>query len=118
MEKAQIVKVILADIGWSDLGTWKSLYEIHEKDTNGNVIDGNVMVYDTNNCIIKTPENKLVVIQGLQNFIVAEHENALMICPQNQEQEVISSVRSSLQCLLYQGSNKQLVAGRDQDQEY
>ena len=95
MEKAQIVKVILADIGWSDLGTWKSLYEIHDKDSNGNVIDGNVMVYDTQNCIIKTPSEKLVVIQGLQNFIVAEHENALMICPQDQEQEVKKFVEAA-----------------------
>lgn len=95
MEKARIVKVILADIGWSDLGTWKSLYEIQDKDTNGNVIDGNAIVYNTQNCIIKTPTNRLVIIQGLQNFIVAEHENALMICPQNQEQEVKKFVEAA-----------------------
>jgi mannose-1-phosphate guanylyltransferase len=95
MEKAQIVKVILADIGWSDLGTWKSLYEIQEKDSSGNVIDGNVIVFDTQNCIIKTPSEKLIVVQGLQNFIVAEHENALMICPQDQEQEVKKFVEAA-----------------------
>lgn len=88
MEKAQEVKVILSDIGWSDLGTWQSLYEINEKDADQNVIEGNVMTYDTQNCIIKTPVEKLVVIQGLKGFIVAEHGNALMICPKDQEQEV------------------------------
>jgi mannose-1-phosphate guanylyltransferase len=88
MEKAQEVKVILADIGWSDLGTWKSLYEIKDKDDNGNVIEGQVMVFDTKKCIIKTPQHKLVVIHGLENFIVAEHGNALMICPKDQEQQV------------------------------
>jgi mannose-1-phosphate guanylyltransferase len=88
MEKAQEVKVILADIGWSDLGTWKSLYEIKDKDDNGNVIEGQVMVFDTEKCIIKTPQHKLVVIHGLENFIVAEHGNALMICPKDQEQQV------------------------------
>ena len=88
MEKAKDVKVVLSDIGWSDLGTWKSMYEIHAKDENENVIDGNVIIYNSNNCIIKTPANKLVVIQGLTNFIVAEHNDALMICPKDQEQDV------------------------------
>lgn len=97
MEKAQEVKVILSDIGWSDLGTWQSLYEINEKDTNNNVIEGNVIAYDTTNCIIKTPHNKLVVIQGLQGYIVAEQGNALMICPKNLEQEVKKFVEDATQ---------------------
>jgi mannose-1-phosphate guanylyltransferase len=88
MEKAQNVKVILADIGWSDLGTWKSLYEIKEKDEKQNVIEGRVLIFDTEKCIIKTPHHKLVVVHGLQNYIVAEHGNALMICPKEQEQQV------------------------------
>jgi len=88
MEKAQNVKVILADIGWSDLGTWKSLYEIKEKDEKQNVIEGKVLIFDTEKCIIKAPHHKLVVIHGLHNYIVAEHGNALMICPKEQEQQV------------------------------
>ena len=88
MEKARDVKVILADIGWSDLGTWKSLYEIKEKDEKQNVIEGKVLIFETEKCIIKTPHHKLVVVHGLQNFIVAEHGNALMICPKEQEQQV------------------------------
>jgi mannose-1-phosphate guanylyltransferase len=88
MEKARDVKVILADIGWSDLGTWKSLHEINEKDQLQNAVDANVMLYETKDCIIKAPKDKLVVIHGLSNYIVAEHGNVLMICPKDQEQQV------------------------------
>lgn len=88
MEKAREVKVILADIGWSDLGTWKSLHEINEKDELQNAVDANVMLYETSDCIIKAPKDKLVVIHGLSNYIVAEHGNVLMICPKDQEQQV------------------------------
>ena len=88
MEKADNVSVLLCDIGWSDLGTWKSLYEISEKDGDGNVLEGNVKVYNTQNCIFKTPKNRLVVAEGLNDFIVAEYDNVLMICPKEQEQKV------------------------------
>jgi mannose-1-phosphate guanylyltransferase len=88
MEKAREVKVILADIGWSDLGTWKSLHEINEKDELQNAVDAQVMLYETTDCIIKAPKDKLVVIHGLSNYIVAEHGNVLMICPKDQEQQV------------------------------
>lgn len=88
MEKSDNVHVVLGEIGWSDLGTWKSLYEVSGKDELGNVIDGNTMLYDVKDSIIKTPQGKLVVIKGLENFIVAEYDNVLMICPKDQEQKV------------------------------
>ncbi|WP_276497878.1 mannose-1-phosphate guanylyltransferase [Pontibacter litorisediminis] len=88
MEKVDNVYVLLADIGWSDLGTWNSLYTINEKDESGNVIDGDVMLYDTKDCIVKTPKNRLVVLQGLEDFIVAEYDNVLMICRKDEEQKV------------------------------
>ncbi|MBC3538500.1 mannose-1-phosphate guanylyltransferase [Rufibacter sp. H-1] len=88
MEKAENVHVILGDLGWSDVGTWNSLYSIADKTPEGNVVDGEIMLYDTQNCIIKTPQNKLVVIQGLQDYIVAEHNNVLMICQRKNEQQV------------------------------
>lgn len=88
LEKASNVEVILSDIGWSDLGTWKSLYEVQVKDEFNNVIDGNVVVYDSTNCIIKTPKDRLVVVQGLDNYIVAEYENVLMVCSKDKEQMV------------------------------
>jgi mannose-1-phosphate guanylyltransferase len=88
MEKAENVFVVLSDFGWSDLGTWKSLYEVSEKDQNQNVIDGHVMLFDTQNCIIKTPKDRLVVVNGLDGFIVAEFDNVLMVCRKEDEQRV------------------------------
>ncbi|WP_114778401.1 mannose-1-phosphate guanylyltransferase [Botryobacter ruber] len=88
MEKVNNVYVVLSDIGWSDLGTWNSLYTISDKDKDGNVVDGDVMLYDTKNCIIKTPKERLVVLQGLEGFIVAEYDNVLMVCRINEEQKV------------------------------
>lgn len=88
MEKADNVHVVLSSFGWSDLGTWKSLYEISEKDQNENVVEGTVLLHDTRDCIIKTPGEKLVVINGLEGFIVAEYDGVLMICRKDEEQKV------------------------------
>ncbi|MBY0426930.1 MAG: mannose-1-phosphate guanylyltransferase, partial [Cytophagales bacterium] len=97
MEKANNVFVLLTDFGWSDLGTWKSLYDISDKDEDGNVVDGNSLLYDSTNMIIKTSKNKLVVVQGLDNYIVAENDHVIMICHKDQEQKVkefLSDVKS------------------------
>ncbi|UHG91467.1 mannose-1-phosphate guanylyltransferase [Spirosoma oryzicola] len=88
MEKADNVYVVLSDFGWSDLGTWKSLYEVSDKNDEMNVVDGHVLLYDTKNCIIKTPKDRLVAINGLDGFIVAEYDNVLMICRKEDEQKV------------------------------
>lgn len=88
MEKVNNCGVIAANIGWSDLGTWKSVFEAAEKDINRNVIDGKVLTYNVSDSIIKTPNGRLVVVQGLKNYIVAEFENVLMICEKDQEQQV------------------------------
>jgi len=89
MEKAENVHVMSADFGWSDLGTWGSLYENREKNEQGNSIVGkNVMVYETNNCLINMPAAKLVVLQGLEDFIVVEEDNILLICKRSEEQQI------------------------------
>ncbi len=88
MEKADNVYVILCDFYWSDLGTWKSLYENSDKDEHGNVVAGKVLSYDTKNAIIKMPKDKLVVVQGLENVIIAEFDGVLLICSKDQEQRV------------------------------
>lgn len=98
MEKADNVFVLLSDFGWSDLGTWKSLYENMPKNEQGNVVDGNILLYDTKNCIVKTPKDKLVVIEGLEEFIVAEYDNVIMICKKDNEQKVkdfVAEVKAS-----------------------
>jgi len=89
MEKANNVYVLGVDFGWSDLGTWGSLYAIREKDENTNAIVGeNVMTYDSKNCIVNVPEKKLVVLQGLEDYIVVEENDTLLICRKNDEQQI------------------------------
>jgi mannose-1-phosphate guanylyltransferase len=88
MEKATNVYVLPADIGWSDLGTWDSLHRVGQRDAENNVVDGDAILYDTQECIIKTPHERLVVVQGLRNYIIAEYDNVLLICERSQEQRV------------------------------
>lgn len=89
MEKAQNVYVLPSHFGWSDLGTWESAYEHSEKDYLGNAVSGNeVMIIDASECMIKTPKNKLVVIQGLEQFIVVDTKDILLICERTKEQEI------------------------------
>jgi mannose-1-phosphate guanylyltransferase len=87
MEKAGDVYVLAVDFGWSDLGTWGSLYENRSKDENGNAIVGkNVMLFESSNCIVNMPQDKLVVLEGLNDYIVVESENVLLVCRKSDEQ--------------------------------
>ena len=89
MEKSKNVFVLDADFGWSDLGTWGSLYANSDKDKNNNVVNGNnVFLYDSKNSIINVPNNKLVIAQGLENFIVVESNDTLLICKKEDEQNI------------------------------
>ena len=88
MEKAENVYVVLSDIGWSDLGTWKSLYENSEKDEVNNVVNCRSLLYNVEDSILKMPADKLVVVKDLKGYIIAEHDNVLMICPKEDEQLV------------------------------
>jgi mannose-1-phosphate guanylyltransferase len=89
MEKAKNVYVVPANIGWSDLGTWSSLYEESPKDYWQNVCKSdNVMLYEADNNIIVSDNKKLVVVQGLSNYIVVDTPDVLMICSKNNEQQI------------------------------
>ena len=92
MEKANNVYVIPSDFGWSDLGTWTSLYEISQKDEHNNVSTGkNIMLYNTNGCMVHTSQNpgqKIVVLNSVNNLIVVDTPDVLLICDKNKEQEV------------------------------
>ena len=89
MEKAKNVFTLAADIGWSDLGTWGSLYSYSNKDAEGHVIQGrNVLTYDSKNCIVNVPKHKLVVLQGMKDMIVVENDDILLICKQSDEQQI------------------------------
>ena len=89
MEKAENVHVLCSDFGWSDLGTWGSLYDTLNKNQDNNAISGsNVFTYNTQNCIINVPEDKLTVIQGLDDYIIVESDNILLICRKQDEQKI------------------------------
>ncbi len=89
MEKSKNVFVLDADFGWSDLGTWGSLYANSDKDKNNNVVNGNhVFLYDSKNSIINVPNNKLVIAQGLEGYIIVESNDTLLICKKEDEQNI------------------------------
>jgi mannose-1-phosphate guanylyltransferase len=89
MEKANNVYVLAVDFGWSDLGTWVSLYENRSRDENGNAVVGkNVMLFESRNNIVNMPPDKLVVLEGLEDYIVVESENVLLICRKSDEQQI------------------------------
>ena len=89
MERAEEIFVCPADFGWSDLGTWGSLLMQTKRDVYGNsIIGNNVSVFDTSNCIIHTMNEKKVVVQGLDGYIVAEEDGRLLICKLAEEQRI------------------------------
>lgn len=94
MEQADNIYTIPANFGWSDLGTWASLHETADKDSENNVIAARqINLKDTQNSIIHINTNKLAVIRGLDNFIVVDDGNALLIYPKDQEQEIKEVVK-------------------------
>src|SRR5699024_10312450 len=95
IEKADNVYVLPADIGWSDLGTWTSVYENALKDHNANACNTPYFIanHSTSN-IIRTGEQKAVVISRLQDFIVVDTDKALLICPREDDQQIKTFVES------------------------
>lgn len=89
MEKAEEVFVYPADFGWSDLGSWGSLRQQIKQDAYGNACIGpDISLYDSHNCIVHTSEEKKVVVQGLDGYIVAEKDGTLLICQLSEEQRI------------------------------
>jgi len=89
MEKADNVYVIPASFGWSDLGTWNSAWENMDKDYLENAVAGeNVMIIDATKCVVSAPDGKLLVLQGLDDFIVVDTKDVLLICRKDKEQEI------------------------------
>ena len=89
IEKSEEIFVFPASFGWSDLGTWGSLHEQSVKDGHENVCIGQrIELHDTNRCIVHTQQEKRVIIQGLDGFIVAEKDNTLLICRRDEEQRI------------------------------
>jgi mannose-1-phosphate guanylyltransferase len=87
MEKASNVFVCLGNFTWSDLGSWASIHEISSKDENNNVINANAITYDTRNCIIKGSTDRLIVVQGLNGYLVGEFGNVVIVCEKDKEEQ-------------------------------
>ena len=89
MEKVENAYMLMADFGWSDLGTWGSLYDLSEKDENQNaVLKCKSLLIESDNNIVTLPDNKLAVIQGLDDYIIAESDDILLICKKSDEQRI------------------------------
>jgi mannose-1-phosphate guanylyltransferase len=89
MEKAENVYVFPATFDWNDLGTWGSLHEKLDKDENNNaVVNASVLLNNSSSNIISTSKDKIVVIDGLEDFIIVDKDNVLLIYPKSKEQEI------------------------------
>lgn len=89
MEKSQNVFVHTADFGWSDLGTWGSLYAHTSQDNkNNSIIGSNVRLYDSSGCIVHIPEDNIAIVQGLKDYIVVQKENRILVCKRSDEQKI------------------------------
>lgn len=89
MEKAENVYTLPAEFGWSDIGSWDSLYEIYAHDYLGNAVSGKkVKIYDASHNMVMVPNDKLVVLQGLDGYCVIDTGDVLLICQKEKEQEI------------------------------
>lgn len=89
MEKTKLAYVLPSEFGWSDLGTWGSLYSLIEHDSfNNSVIGDSVRIIESSGNMVKMPNKKQVVLQGINNCIVTEHNNVLLICQLSEEQRI------------------------------
>ncbi|MBP3331648.1 MAG: mannose-1-phosphate guanylyltransferase [Tidjanibacter sp.] len=94
MERCDNVYVRCSDFGWSDIGTWGSLYQQLNKDERANTSGEKLYMFDTHNCMVKMPKGKVAVIDGLDNYIVVDTDDALLICPRENEQDIIKYIEN------------------------
>lgn len=88
MEKARNAWVCSGDFGWSDVGSWGALWDNSPHDAHGNAAPQSALMSNSSGCIVRVPEEKVAVIEGLHDFIVVESGNVLMVCPRAQEQDI------------------------------
>ena len=103
MEQANDVHVLAASFGWSDVETWDSLYGVFRHDKAGNaIVNGLSVTYDTHNCVVIVPADKTVVLDGLDDYIVAADEDTLLICRRKNEDKIFKYASDvEMQQLLY-----------------
>ncbi len=86
MEKADNVYVALSSFAWSDLGSWASLHDISKRDEHNNCVSGDALLYDTRNTIVRGEDNKLIVVQGLNGYLVGVFDNVVIVCEKDKEE--------------------------------
>ena len=97
MEKADNVYVWLSTFAWSDLGSWSSLHDNSTKDSNNNAISADSLIYETRNSVIKGPKDKLIVVQGLNGFLVGAFDNVVIVCEKDKEElfrKIVSDLKN------------------------
>lgn len=98
LEKSSEVYCLLGDFGWSDLGSWEALHTMSDQDPNHNTVRANTMLYKTTNTLIKGPKDTLMVVQGLDNYLVTLSENVLLVCRRDDEAQlrhILADVRAA-----------------------
>ena len=96
MEKTKLGVVLPLNVGWSDIGSWKSIWEVSKKDENGNVLIGDVLTKDLNNCYIRS-ESRLIVGLGIENLLIVETNDAILIADKNHDQDVKQIVKQLIE---------------------
>lgn len=86
LEKADNVDVMVGHFGWADIGTWDALYDVMPKTGEHNVIaSGRAILYDCKDSLVKLPEGRVAVVQGLEDYVIAEEDNVLVICKKDDQ---------------------------------
>ena len=89
MEKADYIYTYPSDFGWSDVGTWGSLWTLLPHDDNGNAVVGeNVHLYECKGCIVHAPDASSVVLEGIEDSIVVERAGRILVCRLSEEQRI------------------------------
>ncbi|MEO9965651.1 MAG: mannose-1-phosphate guanylyltransferase [Reichenbachiella sp.] len=97
LEKSKLVFVVQGTFDWSDLGSWNSLHEIRDKDEQENVIDGDVILGECSNNIIKSETKRLIVLDNLDGYLVGDFDDVLIVCKKDQDsrfREYVAAVKS------------------------
>ena len=88
MEKAKNVSVIPGDFGWSDLGSWNAVYDLSKKDSSGNAIISNALIKNGKDNIVVGEPEKLIVVEGLKGYVIADFGNSILICKKDDENTI------------------------------
>jgi len=98
LERTEKVEVMKCNFGWADLGTWHGIYEFKKRADNDNVlVDTDAVMDGCHNCVVKMPSDRLAIIHGLDGYIVAEHDNVLLICPKEDSSAMIKKYFNDVQ---------------------